>query len=296
MTSSKLTTEFQTGIAILAIVIAVLALSFGDALVKANGLTFPLWQMYILRSALAIPVIVIVLYKITEFRIESWLWVSIRSALLSFMWLCYYFALPSMPFSLAAAGFYTSPIIITLLTALLARQQLPLRVWFAIFLGFIGVTLILRPEAAEFKLISLLPLFAALLYASAMVITSLRCKGEDPLILTLALNIALILLGAILGLFSGSEQSYIFGPWTAVNSKVMLLVVVLSLCMVIGSIGAAIAYQKGPPATIAAFDYSYLVFSLIWGLLIFQEMPGPISLLGICIIAIAGILARKQEH
>ena len=98
------------------------------------------------------------------------------------------------------------PIIITLLTALLARQQLPLRVWFAIFLGFIGVTLILRPEAAEFQLINLLPLFAALLYASAMVITSLRCKGEDPLILTLALNIALILLGAILGLFSGTEQ------------------------------------------------------------------------------------------
>ena len=46
---------YRTGLAVSAVVIAVLSLSLGDAIIKATSLDLPLWQMYILRSALVVP-------------------------------------------------------------------------------------------------------------------------------------------------------------------------------------------------------------------------------------------------
>ncbi|MGJ8609882.1 MAG: hypothetical protein ACSHWY_02235 [Octadecabacter sp.] len=43
---------YQTRAAVFAIVLAVAALSLGDAVIKAMGVALPLWQMYILRSLL----------------------------------------------------------------------------------------------------------------------------------------------------------------------------------------------------------------------------------------------------
>ena len=62
------------------------------------------------------------------------------------------------------------------------------------------------------------------------------------------------------------------------------------------AVGAAIAYQNGPPATVAAFDYSYLAFSLIWGAIFFGELPAILSLLGIVVIVTAGVLSLPRTE
>lgn len=292
------TPNYRTGLAVGAVVIAVLALSLGDAIIKATGLDLPLWQMYILRSALVLPPLWL-LARRNGFRpFGSLFWVVIRSILLVTMWLSYYSALPLMPLSLAAAAYYTSPILITLVAAVLERRWPVPRVLFAILLGFAGVVLILRPDASGFDLATLLPLLAAFLYACAMVLTSRKCRNDDPFALALALNVAFIIAGAALGLFSGQEGSFIFGPWQGLDPSLLGIVAALAAVILIGSVGAAIAYQNGPPATVAAFDYSYLAFSLIWGAIFFGEMPAALSLAGIVVIVVAGFLSlpRTERH
>ncbi|WP_299208020.1 DMT family transporter [uncultured Tateyamaria sp.] len=285
---------YRTGFAVGAVIIAVLALSLGDAIIKATGLDLPLWQMYILRSALVLPALWWLARRKGPIAFTSLLWVILRSLLLVAMWLSYYSALPLMPLSLAAAAYYTSPIIITVLAALLAGRRPAPRVMLAVVLGFGGVVLVLRPDASGFDLAALLPLLAALLYACAMVLTSLKCRDDNPFALALALNIAFIVAGAGLGLFSGQEGSFIFGPWQSFDLALIGTVAALSAVILVGSVGAAIAYQNGPPATVAAFDYSYLVFSLIWGALFFTELPDALSLAGIAIIVLAGFLSLPR--
>jgi len=287
---------YRTGFAVSAVVIAVLALSLGDAIIKATSLTLPLWQMYILRSALVLPVLWWLARRSGPRAFGSMFWVFVRSALLVAMWLCYYSALPLMPLSLAAAAYYTSPILITVLTSTLARRQPPLRVLLAVYLGFAGVVLILRPDTSGFQLSTLLPVLAAFLYACAMVLTSLKCRDDDPFALALALNIAFIVAGAGLGLFAGQDDSFIFGPWQSLDLALIGTVAALSVVILVGSVGAAIAYQNGPPATVAAFDYSYLVFSLIWGSLFFAELPDALSLVGIVVIVVAGFLSLPRAE
>ncbi len=46
----------------------------------------------------------------------------------------------------------------------------------------------------------------------------------------------------------------------------------LAVAVFIGSVGAAIAYQVGPPATVATFDFAYVGFAGLWGVLFFAEV------------------------
>lgn len=287
---------YRTGYAVGAVVIAVMALSLGDAIIKATSLSLPLWQMYILRSALVLPVLWWLARRSGRSSVGSLFWVVVRSALLVAMWLSYYSALPLMPLSLAAAAYYTSPILITVIAAMLAGRWPAPRVLLAICLGFAGVIIILRPDTSGFQIATLLPVLAAFLYACAMVLTAHKCRGDDPFALALALNIAFIVAGAGLGLFSGHEGSFIFGPWQSLDLPLIGTVATLAVVILIGSVGAAIAYQNGPPATVAAFDYSYLAFSLIWGSLFFSEFPDGWGLVGIAIIVIAGFLSLPRSE
>jgi len=261
-----------TSHAIIAIVCSVLALSLGDALIKFTGASLPLWQLFILRSAVALPILWVVVCRRASVPISSLFWVTVRSLLLVAMWLCYYFALPLVPLSAAAAAYYTAPILIALVTAVAVRKS---------------------PDS---NWATLLPLVAAFLYALAMVLTSFKCQRDSPIVLAFALNVAFIVCGALLGLFSGEGDSFLLGQWKPLNSQLVSVVAVLAAVFIVGSVGAAFAYQNGSPATIAIFDYAYLVFSVIWGILFFSEFPDTLSLSGIAAILVAGYLVVKSRE
>ena len=272
------------------------ALSLGDALIKARSVDLPLWQMFILRSALVVPVLWWLVRRQGRRPFGSLHWVVLRSVMLVAMWLSYYAALPLMQLSLATAAYYASPILITLVAAVLARRWPAPRVLLAVILGFAGVVLILRPDASDFNIATLLPLLAAFLYACAMVLTARKCREDDPFALVLALNITFVIAGVGLSVFAGREGSFVFGAWQDVDLFLIGTIAALAISMLIGSVGAAVAYQNGPPATVAAFDYSYLVFSLGWGAIFFGELPGLLALVGIGIIVAAGFLAIPRQE
>ena len=287
---------YRTGLAVSAVVIAVFALSLGDALIKARSVDLPLWQMFILRSALVVPVLWWLARRQGRRPFGSFWWVVLRSVMLVAMWLSYYAALPLMQLSLATAAYYASPILITLIAAFLARRWPAPRVLLAVILGFPGVVLVLRPDASDFNVATLLPLLAAFLYACAMVLTARKCREDDPFALVLVLNITFVIAGVGLSVFAGRDGSFVFGAWQDVDLPLIGTIAALAMSMLIGSVGAAVAYQNGPPATVAAFDYSYLVFSLAWGAIFFGELPGPLALAGIVIIVAAGFLAIPRRQ
>ena len=69
-----------------------------------------------------------------------------------------------------------------------------------------------------------------------------------------------------------------------------LAMMLLATAILVGSVGAAIAYQTGPSSIVATFDFAYVGFASIWGLLFFAEVPDMIALLGMLMIVGAGIL------
>ena len=289
--------------AVSAIILSVFALSAGDAIIKLSSASFPIWQIYVLRSGLVIPVLLLALWKLRYSLSATALtrrWTLLRSALLVLMWVSYYTALPKVDLALAAAAYYTAPLMITLLSARLAGDRVNRAVQGGVVLGFAGVLVMLRPGSAPVNPYVLLPFVAALLYALAMVVTRARCSKEDSLVLALVLNLAFILAGAtatLAGMLSivpeelVSGNRFLFGSWTTMGMEQWSVMSALAVAMLVGSVAAAIAYQSGPAPVVATFDYMYLVFAGLWGFLFFHEVPGWLDMTGIAMILIGGVIA-----
>ena len=293
-------------LAVLAIVFTVFALSLGDALIKQISADFALWQIFVVRSVIAIPVLIAVIktrHQSVSLKPHSLRWTALRSLMLTFMWVAYYSALPNLALSIAAAAYYTLPIFITLFAALFIGDKVGKAGWVAVFLGFCGVLLILRPQADDFNAYALLPLISAILYAFAMIITRTKCKDENPLVLSLGLNVSFIAVGAVatflIGLWEPSSAQieiypFLLGHWISMATNEWFTMGVLATATIIGSVGGAIAYQAGPSSIVATFDFSYVAFAAVWGLLFFAEVPDAITITGIVLIAAAGMLAVRR--
>lgn len=289
-----------------AILATVLAMSLGDAAIKLLSTDFVLWQIFVLRSIIAIP-LVIALIKIRS-RTASLLpqqpgWVALRSLMLASLWIAYYAALPHLALGVAAATLYTLPLFITLFAAIFLGDRVGPKGWSGVFLGFIGVLLILKPETGGFNAYAFLPLVAAILDSSAMILTRTKCRAENPLVLSLSLNFTFVLVGLLATLLvaiSGETadgtggSSFISGEWASMGPREWIAMALLAIASLIASICVAVAYQVGPPATIATFDFAYVGLAGFWGILIFAEIPSATTIAGIGLIILAGILAVRR--
>ena len=295
----------KTTLGIVLIVGSVFLMSFGDALVKYVGAELTLWQIFVTRSLIALPLLVVLLRAggtLAAMRPKAVFWVSLRSLLLVAMWILFYAALPVLDLAVAAAALYTGPLFIALFQALLIREPVGPRRGAALLLGFAGVLIVLRPGSAAFSLTMLLPLAAAALYALAMIVTRQKCRDERPLVLSLGLTLAFLLAGVLAsgalalwppGSDGASIQRFLLGAWAPMGPRTWALVALMALLIVAITAGVAKAYQSAPPATIATFDYAYLIFAGVWGVLLFGETPAAMTLIGMLVIAGAGLLVVR---
>jgi len=209
--------------------------------------------------------------------------------------------LPHLSLSVAAASYYTLPIFITLGSAVLTGDRVTPVGWFAVALGFLGVLLILKPSVSDFNWYALLPILSAILYASAMILTRTKCRSEHPLALSLALNTGFVIVGTAVTIFIAtmppeSRQGFLLAPWSKMDLNQWLAMTLLSIAILIGSIGAAIAYQRAPPSVIGVFDFAYVGFAVLWGAMFFRDYPDIIVFTGIGLVVIAGVISILQQR
>ena len=289
--------------AVALIVSSVFLLSAVDAAVKAVAADYSLWQVYAVRSAFSIPVLLVLLAVGGAGRALRILrpWVVVRSLLMVAMWLAYYAPLPSIDLSVAATAIYTAPLFIAMLSSLVAGEPVGPYRWAGIALGFTGVLVILRPGADDFSPLALLPVLAGLLYALSGIVTRTRCASEEALVLALGLHAGLLLMGIVGSVVIALVQPvptdrFLLGGWSAMTEKDWLILAGLGLVMVVVATCTARAYQIGAPAVVATFDYSYLVFATLWGILFFSEALDATTAAGIVLIVVAGLFVLRRPQ
>lgn len=285
---------------IVIILASVLTMAFADAVVKLVSSDLTVWQVFFARSLFAIP-LMIGLAQLTgvTLTLRQPVWSLFRNFLLVLAWLAFYASLPVLSLSVAAVAVYTNPIMTALLSAALIGEQVSKRQWFGVLVGFLGVIVILKPGTDAFSWFTLLPLLGAFFYSLAMVLTRSKCQDESPLVLALTLHIAFLITGlvalallAVLQLDTEVQSAYPFllGNWSAMSAGIWGLMALLGILSAGYLMGVARAYQIAPPQIIATFDYAYLVSAVIWGFVFFAEAPDVLTLCGMVLITMAGLL------
>ena len=139
MSTTSRTSENRDNVplAVAVIVFTVLALSLGDALIKFTSGEFVLWQIFVLRSLLVLPLLLLYL-KVSAPDVlampPAFGWTVLRSLMLVCMWIAYYLALPNLDLSIAAAAYYTLPIFITIFSAVFIGDRISRMGWGAVFI------------------------------------------------------------------------------------------------------------------------------------------------------------------
>lgn len=295
----------RTALGIVTILTSVLIMAFADAIVKRVSADLTIWQVFAARSFFGLPIIVALLLATgVGLVIRAPFWAFVRSALLVLAWLAFYASLPVLDLSLAAVAVYTNPIMIALLSALLIGEPVARHQWGGVLLGFLGVVAILRPGTDAFSWFTILPLLAAAFYALAMVLTRSRCQDEAPLTLALALHALFIPTGlaatallAVIGLDDGTKATFPFllEDWAPMGAREWGLMAFLGGLSAVYFVGVARAYQIAAPSVIATFDYAYLVSAAFWGFVFFQEKPDLLTVGGMVLITMAGLLVAAPS-
>lgn len=280
---------------VVAIVPAVFAMALTDAIIKEWSAGISLWQIWVLRSLIVLPI----LFAVARGRVMVTAagWVALRCFALILMYLTMYPALPLIDMSLAGAAFYTAPLFIAGMSALVLGQRIASVQWLAILVGFGGLVLIVRPFGATFTPVVILPIIAAFCYACAAVLTRARCMHVSPAAMAFWLNVAFLCIGA-LGIAALKllppiplDFPFLFADWKPMTEQDWIVLVSLCGLMIGVAIGVAVAYKSPQPAVIATLEYSYMIFATFWGFVFFDEYPDLWTVCGMVLIAAGGCAA-----
>ena len=203
----------------------------------------------------------------------------------------YFYAMTKLPLATAITLNYTSPIFLTILSTILLKEKFRLRLVFAIALGFIGVALLLRPtfegENAHAGFIGLASgFFAACAYVN---VKKLGEAGEPEWRVVFYFAVA----GTIGSAIFQTLTEFEFHTVNAANAAYLLG---LGLVATAAQLAMTRAYHSGNTLVVGAFAYSTVIFASISGIVFFNEVLPPIAWVGMAIIIVSGILAKRADR
>ena len=167
---------------IILILIGMFIVSFMDATFKYINTSVNLYEAYFVRTLVSFVVIASYL-KITNkpiiFTTHYPLLTSIRVILFFFGFSSFYISLTIMPLATATALFFASPFLMTIFAIFFLKEEVGIRRWAAVIIGFIGVYIILNPDFNDFDYLSLTPVLCAFCYALSMIIIKKTSDKDD---------------------------------------------------------------------------------------------------------------------
>ncbi|MEM9046224.1 MAG: DMT family transporter [Pseudomonadota bacterium] len=315
MTSSPIapTTDNQSaGIAF--VLIAMLSISVNDMLIKFLSGDYPLHQMVFVRSVIGIGASMVFLQMEGGLKLlrTGRLGLQIlRGLLIVVANVSYFAALAVLPLADATALFFVAPLLITLLSIpLLGEKVGPLRIG-AVSLGFVGVLIMLRPWAGtEERAIPLaimaLPILGALTYALNQILTRHLGATTKASALAIYIQATFIVVSAIFYIAAGDGRyvdaveneslRFLLRPWVWPDEPDMWLFAGLGLNSAIIGYALSQAYRMADAATVAPFEYVGLPLAILWGWMIWGELPGPSIAMGIVLIVGSGLFVFLRER
>lgn len=222
---------------------------------------------------------------------------AIRGILLAIATTFFFFALLFLPLANAISIFFVQPMILTLLSALVLGERIGWHRKIAVATGFLGALLIIRPGSESFTIASLLPLAAAVFFASYIALTRSVANIDHPLTMQFASAVSAALFMGVM-LFIGSFSNLALFQPSLPDIRQWGLLASIGIIAAVGHLFVVIAINRAPTSLLAPFSYMEIVSATALGWLIFKDWPDAITWMGIGVIAASGmyVLFRESQH
>ena len=178
-----------------------------------------------------------------------------------------------------------APAIVVALSAIFLKEKVATKTWIAIFVGFIGVLIILRPTSSIFDPKALLPLLAAFVLGLYQVVTK-KVSEHDTTETSLFYT-------SIIGIFIMSLLASNF--WTPVSSSSYILFLIVGIFFSLGIYLQIIALSMASASIIQPFHYTLIFWAIIFGYIFYNDIPDLFTIVGAVIITLSGIFVLTQS-
>lgn len=229
----------------------------------------------------------------------------LRGVFLFLSYTAFMMGLAALPLAEIEAIRYSGPLMITLLSVVILSEKVGGRRWLALTVGFIGVLMIVRPGSTTFNLGSVFILISVLFYALTIILTrKLQSKDSSATMAyfsSLVYLVAVLVLAplpALVGEVPDADPSiaFLIRPWTMPTLIDLAIMAGLGLVWAGWMFFLAKAYSAAKASVLAPFEYVSLPINILWGFLIWQEIPTWMTIAGAVLTLSSGLYILYRER
>jgi drug/metabolite transporter (DMT)-like permease len=269
--------------------LATLMFSLNDVLGKWLVATYSVTQILFLRGIAALLILspFIVRAGLDTFRRAPQPGLQVLRAILSTTEVaCFYFSVWYLPLADAMTFYLAGPIYVTAMSALFLGEKVGIHRWSAVLVGFVGVVIALNPSVGSLGVGSVIALVGSFIYAVFMVVTR-QVRSTPNVVLATAQATGGLTFGAIGAPFT----------WVAVESgSHILLLLLLGAVSIVAIIFVNQSLRLAPASVVVPYQYTLIIFAVIFGYVFFGDVPQSHTLAGATIIVASGLYIFLREQ
>tara|TARA_B100000427_G_scaffold62804_1_gene49530 strand:+ start:2028 stop:2975 length:948 start_codon:yes stop_codon:yes gene_type:complete len=281
--------------------------SIQDSLIKYIYEDVALFELYFGRTLIQSIILlsfVLITKKTIALKTHYPILTLVRVVCFFFGFSFFYISLTFMTLAMTSALFFSCPFFMSMFAKFFLKEKIGIRRWSAILIGFIGVLIVLNPTLEEFNFFKLAPVACALCYATSMTITKYTSDKDSIYTQMTWLYIFAIFASIIIFLVSGdgkfnnfsdSTMQFIFREWFTNPAGAWPYVLIMGIVASISFFCVFSAYSIASPSIVSLFEYSYIVWAMLAGYILFETVPVPRTFVGAAIIIGAGFYIYFRE-
>lgn len=200
--------------------------------------------------------------------------------------LMFFTALAISPIAKVTALGFTAPIFMAILAVIVLGERFRIYRWSAIFLGFVGMLIILRPGLVAIDTGALLVIGSAALWAVAMIIIKIQSRTESSLTIV-------AYMGIFLGVFSIAPAVWVWQPF---GLQTLGFMVLIGLFGSIAQMAISESLKETDSTALMPFDFLKLIWTAMIGVWFFSEIPDIYTWIGATVIFLSGLFIAIRER
>jgi drug/metabolite transporter (DMT)-like permease len=197
----------------------------------------------------------------------------------------FFWAVSYLPLADTPTFYLAGPIYVTALSVLLLRERVGWRRWTAVLVGFIGVVIALRPSSSSFTLPALIALSGSMIYALLMITTRALRETNDTMLMT-TYFVGAVAFGAVAAPFG----------WVVPEALDLVFFAGSAVATVVAQLSGIRSLKLASASVVVPYQYTLILWSVLFGWLMFAELPDSYTVVGAVIIVAAGLYVFWREQ
>jgi len=279
-----------------------------DTISKFLSARYPIHEIGLVRYSLTIPIGIAMAWsalRSTQTGILNWRPLFLRGFLIATGNLLFMLAAATISLADGVAIYFTMPFFVAGIVPFILGEKVPLLRWIVIAIGFGGVLVMTRPGSTVFQPEALLALGCAFLYGLGQVLTrkidqslptSITSLWQSGVFTLFYASFALIFYALDLGEGGNKSLAFLTRAWTSPASIDLTMMMAAGILSSLQLPLVVYAYKHAEASFIAPFEYTAMIWAVMWGVIVFGDVPDQMTVLGAAIVIIAGIFMVRFDR